>query len=603
MMRSVKGIARWVPAVAVARDYKRAWLWPDVRAGIVVTALLIPAGMGYAEVAGLPPVTGLYATIVPLLAYAVFGPSRVLVLGPDSSLAPIIAAAILPLALGDQMRAVALAGLLAIMVGALLIVGGLVRLGFVTDLLSKPIRMGYLNAIAVIVIVSQLPKLLGFSIEAASPWQGAVAIVEAILRGDIDPLAASFGVGSLVAIFALRALRSPVPGVLVVVVLSTALTAILGLSERLPVVGALPQGLPAPALGGLQWTDVAALALPAAGIALIAFADTAVLSRTFAARRGDSVDGSQEMTGLGIANVAGGALGGFPVSGSSSRTPVAEQAGARTQLTGVVGAVLLVVFILALPGLTDFLPSATLAAVVMSAAIGLIDARGAARLARINIVDALLSAAAFLGVLVFGVLEGIVITIGLSFIAFVNRSWRPYRAELGRVEGLRGYHDLSRNPEGARVPGIVIVRFDAPLFFANGAIFDDWVRSRVRAAGQDVRTVILAAEPITDIDTTAADELVELDDYLRARGIRLIIAEMKAPVVDTLGRYGLGDRFPPDRFAPTVGAAVDDVTGTLRGDIEGTKWDAASPGRDRDPGDSNDEPRSAPGEPPAAPAP
>jgi high affinity sulfate transporter 1 len=598
----MRGIARWVPAVAVARDYKRAWLWPDVRAGIVVTALLIPAGMGYAEVAGLPPVTGLYATIVPLLAYAVFGPSRVLVLGPDSSLAPIIAAAILPLALGDQAHAVALAGLLAIMVGALLIVGGLVRLGFVTDLLSKPIRVGYLNAIAVIVIVSQLPKLLGFSIEAPSLWQDAVAIVEAILRGDIDPLAAAFGVGSLVAIFALGALRSPVPGVLVVVVLSTALTAILGLSDRLPVVGALPQGLPAPALSGLHWTDVAALALPAAGIALIAFADTAVLSRTFAARRGDSVDGSQEMTGLGIANVAGGALGGFPVSGSSSRTPVAEQAGARTQLTGVVGAVLLVVFILALPGLTDFLPSATLAAVVMSAAIGLIDARGAARLARINIVDALLSAAAFLGVLVFGVLEGIVITIGLSFIAFVNRSWRPYRAELGRVGGLRGYHDLSRNRDAARIPGIVIVRFDAPLFFANGAIFDDWVRSCVRAAGQDVRTVILAAEPITDIDTTAADELVELDDYLRARGIRLIIAEMKAPVFDTLGRYGLGDRFPPDRFAPTVGAAVDEVTGTLRGDIEGTKWDAASPGRDRGPGDPDDEPRSPPGEPPAAPA-
>ncbi|WP_084695741.1 SulP family inorganic anion transporter [Microbacterium trichothecenolyticum] len=583
-MRSQEGIARWIPAVATVRGYQRAWLWPDVRAGIVVTALLIPAGMGYAEVAGLPPVTGLYATIVPLLAYAVFGPSRVLVLGPDSSLAPIIAAAILPLALGDPSRAVALAGLLAIMVGALLIIGGLVRLGFVTDLLSKPIRVGYLNAIAVIVIVSQLPKLLGFSVEAPSLWRGAVATGEGIVGGSIDPVAAAFGIGSLVVIFALKALRLPVPGVLVVVVVSMVLTAILGVSA-LPVVGALPQGLPAPALGGLEWTDVASLALPAAGIALIAFTDTAVLSRTFAARRGDSVDGSQEMAGLGIANVAGGALGGFPVSASSSRTPVAEQAGARTQLTGVVGAVLLIVFILALPGLTEFLPSATLAAVVMSAAIGLIDARGFVRLVRINLVDAVLSAAAFLGVLVFGVLQGIVITIGLSFIAFVNRSWRPYKAELGRVAGLRGYHDLSRNPEGARVPGIVIVRFDAPLFFANGAIFDDWVRSRVRSAGPDVRTVILAAEPITDIDTTAADELVELDEYLEARGIRLVIAEIKSPVVDTLARYGLTGRFTSDRFAPTVGAAVDEVTGTLRGDIGGTKWDAAPGTPRRDAGD------------------
>ncbi len=586
MMRSQEGIARWIPAVATVRGYQRAWLWPDVRAGIVVTALLIPAGMGYAEVAGLPPVTGLYATIVPLLAYAVFGPSRVLVLGPDSSLAPIIAAAILPLALGDQSRAVALAGLLAIMVGALLILGGLVRLGFVTDLLSKPIRVGYLNAIAVIVIVSQLPKLLGFSVDAPTLWRGAVAIVEGIADGDVDPLAAAFGVGSLVVIFALKAVRFRVPGVLVVVVVSMVLTGVFGLSDRLSVVGALPQGLPAPALGGLEWTDVASLALPAAGIALIAFTDTAVLSRTFAARRGDSVDGSQEMAGLGIANVAGGALGGFPVSGSSSRTPVAEQAGARTQLTGVVGAVLLIVFILAVPGLTELLPSATLAAVVMSAAIGLIDARGVIRLVRINVVDAVLSAAAFLGVLVFGVLEGIVITIGLSFIAFVNRSWRPYRAELGRVKGLRGYHDLSRT-EGARVPGIIIVRFDAPLFFANGAMFDDWVRSRVRSAGPEVRTVILAAEPITDIDTTAADELVELDEYLEARGIRLIIAEMKSPVVDTLARYGLTDRFTPDRFAPTVGAAVDEVTGTLRGDIDGTKWDAApETPRDDPPGDA-----------------
>ncbi|WP_203580724.1 SulP family inorganic anion transporter [Microbacterium hibisci] len=589
-MTTITGIARWIPAVATVRDYRRAWLWPDVRAGIVVTALLIPAGMGYAEVAGLPPVTGLYATIVPLLAYAIFGPSRVLVLGPDSSLAPIIAAAILPLALGDQSRAVALAGLLAIMVGALLILAGLVRLGFVTDLLSKPIRVGYLNAIAVIVIVSQLPKLLGFSVDASSLWGGAVAIVDEILAGSVDPLAAAFGVGSLIVIFALKAVKFRVPGVLVVVVLSMVLVAVLGFSERLPVVGALPQGLPAPALGGLEWADVAALALPAAGIALIAFADTAVLSRTFAARRGESVNGSQEMAGLGIANVAGGALGGFPVSGSSSRTPVADQAGARTQLTGVVGAVLLVVFILALPGLTDFLPSATLAAVVTSAAIGLIDVRGVVRLVRVNIVDALLSAAAFLGVLVFGVLEGIVITIGLSFVAFVNRSWRPYRAELGRVEGLRGYHDLARNPEGERVPGIVIVRFDAPLFFANGAIFDDWVRSRVRAAGADVRTVILAAEPITDIDTTAADELIELDEFLRARGIRLIIAEMKSPVVDTLVRYGLTSRFTPDRFAPTVGAAVDELTGTLRSDLSGTRWDAAAPDSAPDSGATGDEP-------------
>lgn len=571
---AANGIRRWLPpGVDTALHYRRAWLWPDIRAGLVVTALLIPAGMGYAQVAGLPPETGLYATIVPLLAYAVLGPSRILVLGPDSALAPIIAAAILPLALGDDARAVALAGLLAIMVGTVLLLGGILRLGFVTDLISKPIRVGYLNAVAVLVIISQVPKLLGFSIEAESPFRDVVAIVEGIAAGEAQPLAVAFGLGSLAVILVLTWLRSPVPGVLAVVVVATALTAILGLSGVLPVVGALPQGLPGPALGGLEWADAAALALPAAGIALVAFTDTAVLSRTFAARRGETVSGSQEMAAIGGANIAAGLLGGFPISGSSSRTPVAEQAGARTQLTGVVGALLIVAFMLLVPGLTGSLPSATLAAVVIAAAARLIDVRGFIRLVRMDRVDALLSASAFLGVLVFGVLEGIAVTIALSLLAFVNQSWRPYRAELGLVKGLRGYHDLSRYPEGERIPGVVIVRFDAPLFFANGGIFDDFVRSRVRAAGPGIHTVILAAEPITDIDTTAIDELVELDDYLVSHGITLVLAEMKDPVVDVLRAYGLSERFTPDRFAPTVGAAVDDVTGTLRGDIEGTKWD------------------------------
>lgn len=570
---TVRGIARWLPGVAVLRTYDKSWLWPDVRAGIVVTALLIPAGMGYAVAAGLPPQTGLYATIVPLLAYAVFGPSRILVLGPDSALAPIIAASILPLALGSESRAVALAGLLGIMVGMFLLVGGLLRLGFVTDLLSKPIRVGYLNAVALLVIISQVPRLLGYSIDSISPAHDVAAIAQGLAAGEALPLAVAFGLGSLVVIFALRWLRSPVPGVLVVVVVGTATTAIFGLAGALPVVGALPQGLPSPALGGLVWTDVAALLLPAAGIALVAFTDSAVLSRALAARRGDSVNGSQEMTGIGLANIAGGLLGGFPVSASSSRTPVAEDAGSRTQLTGVVGAALLIVFILLAPGVTAYLPSATLAAVVIGAAVSLIDLRGFARLVRMDKIDAALSLAAFVGVLVFGVLEGIVVTIALSMLAFVQHSWRPYKAELGRVAGLRGYHDLVRYPEGERLPGIVIVRFDAPLFFANGAIFDDFVRARVKAAGPGITAVILAAEPITDIDTTAMDELIELDDYLATHGIRLILAEMKDPVVDVLRRYGLTERFTADRFATTVGAAVDELTGTLRGDLDGTRWD------------------------------
>jgi high affinity sulfate transporter 1 len=553
---SSRPLERWLPGLATARSYERSWLRTDLVAGVVLTALLIPAGMGYAEAAGLPPVTGLYATVVPLLAYALFGPSKILVLGPDSSLAPIIAASILPLAGSDPDRAIALAGLLAILMGAILILGGFLRLGFVTDLLSKPIRIGYLNGIALVVFVGQLPKLLGFSVDADSLIGEVTGTVQGVLDGEVNTTALVVGLASIAAIVVPRVLHSKVPGVLVAVVGAIVATAWLGLEDRLSVVGALPQGLPTPALGGLEWGDVASLIGPAAGIALIAFADTGVLSRTFAARRGESVSGDDEMRGIGAANVATGLLSGFPISASSSRTPVADQAGAKSQLVGVVGAGLILAFMFLAPGVTAYLPSATLAAVVIVAATSLVDLRGLVRLARMSRTETLLSLAAFLGVALVGVLQGIVIAVALSFIAFVNQAWRPYRTELVRVDGLKGYHDVERHPEGERIPGLVIARFDAPLFFANGAIFDDYVRGLVDATPGPVHMVVVAAEPITGVDTTAMDELIELDDHLERHGIALRFAEMKGPVKDRLIRLGLGERFPPDHFFPTIGTAV-----------------------------------------------
>ena len=278
MMRAVH-LGRWLPGAEVARRYERSWLRHDLIAGVVLTAVLVPAGIGYAQAAGLPAATGLYASIVPLLAYALVGPSRILVLGPDSSLAPIIAASVLPLAAGDAGRAVALAGLLAVMMGVILVVGGLLRVGFVTDLLSKPIRVGYLNGIALVVLVGQLPKLLGFSVDATSFVGTAQGVVEGIADGAVDLMALAIGLGSLVLIIAARLRRSRVPGVAVVVVVAIVMTALLGWDDEVPVVGALPAGLPAPALQGLEWGDVGSLAWPAVGIALIAFADTSVPSR------------------------------------------------------------------------------------------------------------------------------------------------------------------------------------------------------------------------------------------------------------------------------------------------------------------------------------
>ncbi len=570
-----RSIDKWLPGLGVVRHYERSWLRTDLFAGIVLTALLIPAGMGYAEAAGLPPVTGLYATVVPLLAYALFGPSKILVLGPDSALAPIIAASILPLAGSDPDRAIALAGLLAVLMGALLILGGFFRLGFVTDLLSKPIRLGYLNGIALVVLVGQLPKLLGFSVDADSLVGELSATVQGILDGEVDPTALIVGLASLAAILVPRLLRSRVPGVLVSVVGAMVATAWLGLEDQLPVVGALPQGLPTPALGGIELGDVASLIGPAAGIALIAFADTGVLSRTFSARRGESVQGDDEMRGIGAANVATGLLSGFPISASSSRTPVADQAGAKSQLVGVVGAALILAFMFLAPGVTAYLPSTTLAAVVIVAATSLIDVPGLVRLARMSRTETALSLAAFLGVALVGVLQGIIVAVALSFIAFVDQAWRPYRTELVRVDGRKGYHDVVRHPEGHRIPGLVIARFDAPLFFANGAIFDDYVRAMVEAAPGEIHWVVVAAEPITNVDTTAMDELIELDDHLERHGTALRFAEMKGPVKDRLIRLGLGERFPPDHFFPTIGTAVHAYV--AESGVDWVDWDDQDP--------------------------
>ncbi|GAA3813907.1 SulP family inorganic anion transporter [Cellulomonas soli] len=547
---------RLLPGIATARRYERAWLRADLTAGLTLVALAIPAGMAYAQAAGLPPVTGLYATIVPLTVYALVGPSRVLVLGPDSSLAPMIAAAVLPLALGDPDRAVALAGTLALLMGAMLVIGRLLHLGFVTALLSKPIRVGYLNGIALVVITSQLPRLLGVSVPGGSIWEELGQTVQAVAAGELDVAATVLGVGSLAVIVLARMLRSPVPGIAIAVVAATVATAALGLADQVPVVGALPQGLPAPALAGVRSDDVLALVAPAAGIALIAFADTGVLSRTLAGVRGESVDGDREMGALGLANAATGLLGGFPVSSSASRTPVAVQAGARTQLVGVVAAAALVAFMVLVPGLTATLPTSALAAVVIAAASTFVDVRTFVRLVGMSRTEAALLLAAFLGVAFVGVLPGILVAIALSLADFVRHAWDPYRAELGSLEGVPGYHDLSRHPEGQRVPGLVIVRFDAPLFFANGDLFDTWVRDVVEGAPAPVHQVVVAAEPLTGVDSTAIDELVELDDHLARLGVDLVFAEMKGPVKDRLVRYGVGARFGPDHFFPTVHSAV-----------------------------------------------
>ncbi|MFP3462930.1 SulP family inorganic anion transporter [Arthrobacter globiformis] len=554
MRRSGKTIV-W-PVPPALRGYKIAWLRHDLMAGAALFAILIPAGMAYAQAAGLPPVTGLYATVVSLIVYAAVGPSRVLVLGPDSALAPMIVAALVPLAADNEQKSVALAGLLAIMIGGILLLGSVLRLGIVTGLLSKPIRLGYLNGIALLVAVSQLPTLLGISVESGTPWDKLIAAAPKVIAGGANLTALLLGLFSLALISIPRWLKWKVPGVLVAVVLSCIAVGLLGLRENLKVTGPLPQGLPAPALAGIDWADVVTLLPAAAAIALIVFVDTGTLSQSLAVAGDGRVSGNHEMAALGAANAAAGLLGGFPVSASTSRTPVAVESGAKSQLTGAVGAVLVLGFMLAAPGATEFLPAATLAAIVIAAAAGIADPAGVRRLIGMSRSESLVMLAAFLGITVLGVLPGIAVAIGLAILDFIRRAWNPYRAELVDVPGVPGYHDLSRHPEGERIAGMIILRFDAPLFFGNGALLGSFVRDELDQAADGTQRVVLAAEPVTGIDTTALDELVQLDEWLDRHGVDLVFAELKGPVKDRLLRYGTGARFTPEHFYPTVGAAV-----------------------------------------------
>ena len=565
-------LAAALPTISRLREYSPGWLRDDVVAGLTLSALLVPVGMGYAEAAGLPAIAGLYATVGALVAYFLFGPSRILVFGPDSALLPLVAAAVVPLAGGDGERAMALAAALAIMAGVMCLGGALARLGFVTDLLSRPIRVGYMNGIALMILVGQLPKLLGFSVDATGVLDGIVELGRGIVDGKTVPAALLIGLASLAIIFGLRRVSRRIPGVLVAVVAAGVVVQVLGLSSEIKVVGEVPRGLPKIGLPSVTWADLAALFPSAVGIALISFADTSVISHAFAARRGERVDADRELAALGAVNVTAGLFSGFASSGSATRTPVAEAAGSRTQVTGLVGAGAIILLLVAVPGLLAPVPTAALAAVVISAAVSLFDVKGLRRLWRQRRSELGLALIAFLAVTIFGALPGIAVAVGLSLLNFIRLAWRPHDAILGRVTGYKGYHDLGRHPEARLVPGLILYRWDAPLFFANADLFREHVLDIVDHAPPPVRWLAVTSEPMTDIDTTAADMLDELITELARRGVELHFADMKGHVKDRLRTYGLYDRLGIDHFHPTVGIVVKAYI-ARHPDVEWRDWE------------------------------
>jgi high affinity sulfate transporter 1 len=546
------------PGLRLLSSYQRSWLSKDLVAGLVLTALLVPQGMAYAELAGLPPITGLYTSILCLVGYGLFGPSKILVLGPDSSLGPMIAATIIPIvgANGDPQRAVALASMLALLVGVMTVLAGVAKLGFVADLLSKPTQIGYLNGLALTIMVGQLPKLFGFSVDADGFIPEAAGFVKGLANGETVAAALAVGVLGLLLITVLQRLVPKLPAVLVAVVVSILVANAFDLADRgVSLVGPLPKGFPPFTLPNVPLSDMALLVAGAVGIAVVSLTDTISTSSAFAARAGDEVDGNREMIGIGAANIASGFFQGFPVSTSGSRTAVAEQAGAKTQVTGLVGALAITLMLLLVPGLLRNLPQPTLAAVVIAASLSLADVPGTVRLWRQRRTEFVLSMAAFAGVALLGVLPGIGIAVALSIGNVFRRAWWPYQTVLGRVPGLPGYHDVRSYPHAELLPGCVLFRFDASLFFANARTFRDQIRRLARSEPAP-RWIVVAAEPITDVDTTAADMLEDLDEDLNAKGISLVFAEMKDPVREKIERYELTRTIDPAHFFPTVGAAV-----------------------------------------------
>lgn len=568
---TIPAALQMIPGVRAAAEYDRRWLSKDLVAGLVLASLLVPQGMAYAELAGLPAITGLYTSILCLIGYAAFGPSRILVLGPDSALGSMIAATVLPLtaAGGDPAKAVVYASALALMVGALILVGARAGLGFIADLLSKPTQIGYMNGLALTILIGQLPKLFGFSTDADGLIAEARAFVQGVLDGHTVAPALAVGAFSLVLMLVLARVLPKVPGVLIAVVAAMAISAGFDLAGAgVKTVGVLPSGLPPfsipiPAIG-----DLTTLALGALGIAVVSLADTISTSSAFAARTGQEVHANQEMVGIGSANIAAGLFGGFPVSTSGSRTAVAERAGAKSQITGLVGAAVIALMLVLLPGLMQWLPQPTLGAVVIVASLSLADLQGTTRLWRQRRSEFAVAMVAFLGVALLGVLPGIGVAVILSILTVFRQSWAPYRTVLGDVPGVPGWHDVRMYEHAEEVPGLAIYRFGGPLIFANASTFRDDVRDLARRDPRP-RWILIAAEAIVDVDITAADMLEGLDDELEAAGIELAFAEMKDAVRQEIRAYGMEWLANRDAFYPTISAAVRtyrDLDGQARAD-------------------------------------
>lgn len=553
--RAGQWIERVAPGVVWMRAYQRADLRYDLIAGVTLAAVILPVAMAYGQLAGLPPIVGVYASIMPLLAYALFGSSRLLVLGPDTSTAALVGAAVLPLAGGDAVHAMALAAGLALLVGGMCLVAGAARLGFIADFLSKPILVGYINGLALSVIAGQLGKVFGAPIARGDFFGQIFELLTNLSRTNLASLA--IGAGTLVLIVGLRRVAPRVPGPLIAVAGATALVSVFQLDAYgVAIIGRIPPGLPAPRVPAVSLAELAAMLPEALGITLLTFSDTILNARVFGARNGYVVRSNRELIGLGAGNIAAALSQGFAVSASGTRTAVNEAAGGRTQLAGVTAAATLGLILLFLTGPLSRFPVAALGGALIAVILPLLDFAALRQLYRLRRGEFAVALVTLLGVLTVGLLPGLAIAVTLSFLLVLARAVRPHDAVLGKTPGLDGYHDIGDYPESERAPGLLVYRFDAPLFFANASFFKNRVIALAEELDPPLRWFILDAEAITDSDSTALEALEETRSYLAQRGAVVTVARAKSSLRARFDRAGLTAAIGANHFYPSIRTAV-----------------------------------------------
>lgn len=548
-------VTGWAPGATDLRHYQRVWLRGDVLAGVTVAAYLIPQVMAYATLAGLPPVAGLWAALIPMVVYAILGSSRQLSVGPESTTALMTATALAPLAIGDPGRYAAMAAALAVLVGVICLVAGLCKLGFLAELLSRPVLIGYMTGVAVVMIGSQLGKVTGVDVDGDE----FITQVRSFAAG-IDevnwPTAALSG-AVLVLLLVLFRLSPRFPGALVAVLAASAAVWILDLeSSGIRVIGDVPAGFITPGLPAVSAAELFTLWLPALGIAVVAFSDNVLTARTFGSRKGETVDANAELRALGVCNMATGVTQGFPVSSSGSRTALGDAVGSRTQVYSLVMLVTVVAVMVVGGDLLAGFPTAALGALVVYAALRLIDIAEFRRLARFRRSELILAVATTVAVLGFGMLYGVLVAIGLSVLDMLRRIARPHDGVLGYVPGLAGMHDIDDYPDAEAVPGLVVYRYDAPLFFANAEDFRQRAMAAVAQAEHPVEWFVYNAEVNVDPDLTAVDALEQLRADLTARGIVFAMARVKQDLLDDLVASGFREKIGADRIFPTLPTAV-----------------------------------------------